>query len=976
MNRNGCSQLIDGLRFVRFLCLFFLVAALFTGTTLQAQAPAPVPLHQQIDQLLTPSDAALPQTEISETLLVRRLYLDLIGIPPTLGELQAYTSDTSQDKYSQLVHRLLQTPEFVEHWVKQIDLMMMERRANTNIPQLDWEEYLRKSIATNQPFHQLCAEILSANGAPGPNRPAARFYLDRGGDANLITRDVGRVFFGRDLQCAQCHDHPLIDSYFQSDFQGIAAFYSGGYMVEVPEGDKKLQVYAEKSLLESPYESVFHKGNARRTLPRIPGAAEVNPPSVQPGDDYEIAPADGVAAKPKYSRRAQLAQLATSGNVSAFNENWANRFWSLIFGRGVIYPSDLIHADAEPLHPELLPLLGREFAASGFQLRNLLSELVQTKLYRAGQSEPFDATNPQRAKEIVQASDWNKILVERVSRWEQAKSQLAALGEKTGAAKDALLNIEKERTLLLASLDQARAALINAQTVQAKAAAEVAAAEKSVVDEQGKQAKLQTASTATEEVKGLLNQDAEIAKAAEILQQKLAAITASITNLNNAAEEKRKALATAQAATDTHKTAWAAADKAVTDKNAAYMQADEAYVAARNVEEHNRRISSSLKREVDYAKAVVAVRDGVQEVESKAALLAQSVAQKETLTAQKTNRLNTVAQLDPQVVQATRDRDQAQESMQAQQLRVQDAEGKHQLIVTAQSALQKLPDNQADPLRSAMEEIQKRLTESESGLAALRQELQNQQTMLAGAQTKLNQLQESKAAEEAELAKLEASLTTTETMIQQTEVSRTEAASIYQRRIQDLRQIRMDRFEYSKLVALTPEQLAWSLLSTMGFVERQVAARLADIDKASPLTAEQQQDQNLIQQRKLQAYLQARKELQGNVNIFVSLYGAGAGQPQGDFFATADQALFANNGGVIFSWAGAAGDNVASKFINATEINEATNNLYLALLGRTPTAEEISDVQQYMNQAPDQKAALAQELVWGILSSAEFRFNH
>jgi hypothetical protein len=214
------------------------------------------------------------------------------------------------------------------------------------------------------------------------------------------------------------------------------------------------------------------------------------------------------------------------------------------------------------------------------------------------------------------------------------------------------------------------------------------------------------------------------------------------------------------------------------------------------------------------------------------------------------------------------------------------------------------------------------------------------------------------------VAKIDTALAATEMTIQQTDVARTEAEGTYQRRIQELRQLRMDRFEYSKLVALTPEQLAWSLLHTMGFVERQVAARLADIDKATPLTAEQQQDQNLLQQRKLQAFHVARRELQGNVNVFVGLYGAGAGQPQGDFFATADQALFANNGGVIFSWAGAAGDNVTSKFINATDIQEATHQLYLALLGRSPTAEEMSDVQQYMSQAPDQKAVLAQELVW------------
>jgi uncharacterized protein YnzC (UPF0291/DUF896 family) len=979
MNRNGLPQLIGWLLFIcqtRFLLWFAAIDVFVSPAWTYAQETATPPLHQQIDQLLQPKDATLPHTEVAESLLLRRLYLDLVGVPPTLAEFQAYQADNTPDKYSILVNKLLQSPEFIEHWVKQLDLMFMERRANTNIAQLDWEDYLRKSLLAQQPFNQLCGEILSATGVPGASRPAARFYLDRGGDPNLITRDVGRVFFGRDLQCAQCHDHPLIDSYFQSDFHGIAAFFSGGYMVEVPEGDKKLQVYAEKSLLESPYESVFHKGSARRTFPRIPGAAEVVPPSVQPGADYDVAPADGVAAKPKYSRRTQLAQLTTSGSNAAFNENWANRFWTLVYGRGVIHPADLIHADAEPLHPELLPLLGQRFAESGFQLRSFIGELVHTKLYRSGQSEPFDTTSSQRAKEVVDVSDWKKILADRQARWEAAKSQLAALGEQTGSAKDALFAIEQERTTLLAALDQARAALISVNDAQTKAAAEVAAADKNVVDEQAKQAKIQAASTATDEAKALLNQDADVAKAAEILQQKLATLTTSITNLNAAAEEKRKVLAAAQTATETQRVAWAAADKAVTDKNTAYHQADQTYVAARHVEEQARRTASSMKREVDYAKFVVNVRDSIEELEAKSAELAQAVAQVEAFTTEKTARLNKVAALEPQLIQATRDRDQTQEIVQAQQQRLQDAEGKHQLIVAAQAALQKLPDNQADTLRAAMDEIQRRLGDSDSMLVNLRQEMQTQQTTLANAQTKLAQLQETKATEEMAIAKVDASLAAIETTIQQSEIARTAARENYVRKLQELRRLRMERFEYSKLVALTPEQLAWSLLSSMGFVERQIAARLADIDKATPLTAEQQQDQNLLQQRKLQAYLQARKELQGNVNIFVSLYGAGAGQPQSDFFATADQALFANNGGVIFSWAAAAGDNITSKFANSTNMPEATTQLYLALLGRVPSEEEMADVQQYMSQAPDQKVALAQELVWGILTSAEFRFNH
>ena len=980
MNRNSRPQLMSRecvARLTKYtLWLTLLVLAYLSLAQVSAQEVSPPALHQQIDQLLSPTDAALPHAEVAESLLVRRVYLDLIGVPPSLSQLQSYQEDTSADKYTQLVQRLLQSPEFIEHWVKQLDLMFMERRGNTHVPQVDWEEYLRKSLTAQQPFNQLCSEILSASGAPGAGRPAGRFYLDRGGDIHLITRDVGRVFFGRDLQCAQCHDHPLIDSYFQSDFHGISAFFSGGYMVEVAEGDKKLQVYAEKSLLESPYESVFHKGTVHRTLPRIPGIAEVIPPSLQPGADYEVAPADGVAAKPKYSRRSQLAQLATSGTSQAFNENWANRFWASLFGRGIIHPTDLIHADAEPLHPDLLSLLGQRFAGSNFNLRFLLGEFVQTRLYRSGQSEPFDGTAPLLAKEIVHKVDWNKILSDRQMRLDSTKTELAPLRDKTNTAKNSLLAIEQERTALLTALDQTRAALMGANDAQNKAAIEVATAEKNLADEQAKQSKLQAASAATNEVKGLINQDAEIAKAAEILQQKLTAFGTSVMNLGNIAEEKRKVLAAAQGATETHKVAWAAADKAVTDKSSAYHQADLVYLEARNLEEQARLRSGALKRDVDYAKAVIAVRTGLDEIDTRAAELAQIVAQRDTLVSQKSVYANNLAQLEPQLTQATRDRDQAQEAMKAQQQRLQDTEGKHQLIVTAQAALQKLPDNQVDSLRTAMEELQRRLTDSEKNLVAQRQEMQTQESMLTAVQTKLIQLQAAQMNEAMGIAKTDMALASVETQLQQADQARVAANEKYHRQIQELRKLRMERFEYAKLVALTPEQMAWSFLSTMGFLERQIAAKLAELDKAAPFTAEQLQDAKLVQQRHLQAYLQARKDLQGNVNIFVSLYGAGAGQPQGDFFATADQALFANNGGVLFSWAGSAGDNVTSKLISATDMPAAINQLYLALLGRAPTPEEIADVQQYLSQAPDQKAALAQELVWGILTSAEFRFNH
>ena len=77
--------------------------------------------------------------------------------------------------------------------------------------------------------------------------PPRRFFLDRGSEPNLITRDVGRIFFGRDMQCAQCHNHPIVKDYQQSDYYGLLAFISPGYAVTRKEGNRNVTFHAEKA---------------------------------------------------------------------------------------------------------------------------------------------------------------------------------------------------------------------------------------------------------------------------------------------------------------------------------------------------------------------------------------------------------------------------------------------------------------------------------------------------------------------------------------------------------------------------------------------------------------------------------------------------------------------------------------------------------------------------------------------------------
>src|SRR5438445_13331809 len=95
------------------------------------------------------------------------------------------------------------------------NVLLMDRRPDKYVKQGEWVEFLTSSFAANKAYDQLVKEILSADGTDPKNRAPARFYLDRDGEAHLLTRDIGRVFLGMNLQCAQCHDHPLVDSYKQ-----------------------------------------------------------------------------------------------------------------------------------------------------------------------------------------------------------------------------------------------------------------------------------------------------------------------------------------------------------------------------------------------------------------------------------------------------------------------------------------------------------------------------------------------------------------------------------------------------------------------------------------------------------------------------------------------------------------------------------------------------------------------------------------
>jgi hypothetical protein len=357
------------------------------------------PLHERIDQAVAaslPDFARRASGPSSDAEFLRRIYLDLAGTIPTAAEARAFLKDPSPAKRTALIDRLLASPEHARHLARVLDVWLMERRPDKHVPHADWLEYLRAAAAANKHWDELVRDILGSDGAEPRTRPAAKFFLDRDAEPNLLTRDIGRLFLGMNLQCCQCHDHPRIEEYRQEHYYGLYAFVSRTTLV-VPKADKtgKLSVLGEKADGEVTFQSVFDKAKVTKsTGPRMPNGPALKEPAPEKGKEYVVAPAAGVRPVPRFSRRALLGPELTRAEHEPFKRNIANRLWALMMGRGLYHPLDLDHPGNPPTHPELLALLADDIAARKFDVRGFLRELALSRTYQRSSELPPGAAEP------------------------------------------------------------------------------------------------------------------------------------------------------------------------------------------------------------------------------------------------------------------------------------------------------------------------------------------------------------------------------------------------------------------------------------------------------------------------------------------------------------------------------------------------------------------------------------------------------
>ncbi len=348
-----------------------------------ATEPAVSSLHTKIDAMIDAKLTGKIKSPLADDYeFVRRIYLDFAGKIPTATEVEAFIANKSIDKRKLLIVELANGPFYSKQMANAFHIHFMERLGENP----EWLKFLEESFAKNKPWNVMAKEMLRGKNSPENANGAAFFYskrLESYGqnpvDYSALTRDVGRLFLGKDFRCAECHDHLFIDEYKQADFKGLFAFFQNTYLADAKTG----LVEEKLTLQKTEFMSVFKK-EKKEVGPKVPGRPEVTIPEFKKGEEYLVPPdlKKKVKGVPKFSPLEKIAeQLPTSEN-SDFSRNIVNRLWYLMMGRGLVHPLDLHHLGNPPSHPELLDLLAKEFSSHQFDIRWLLIELAQTNVYQ------------------------------------------------------------------------------------------------------------------------------------------------------------------------------------------------------------------------------------------------------------------------------------------------------------------------------------------------------------------------------------------------------------------------------------------------------------------------------------------------------------------------------------------------------------------------------------------------------------------
>jgi len=333
-----------------------------------------VPANNYIDELVYEKLKAirvLPSDLCSDEEFLRRVTLDLTGLPPTPEAVKAFLADTrpTRVKRDELIDKLVGSNDYVEHVTnKWADLLQVNRKFLGEGGAVALRKYVRQAIADNKPYDKFVYDILTASGSTLENPAAAYYKVLRTPDAAM--ENTTQLFLAVRFNCNKCHDHPF-ERWTQDQYYHLAAYFAQINRNEDPKfkGQKLggTDVEGAKPLVEVIADitsgEVKHERTGKVTPPQFPYT-------------YPGLPA---GAK---TRREEVAKWITAKENPHFAKSYVNRLWSYILGVGLIEPIDDIRAGNPATNLKLLDRLTDDFIKSGFDTRHVVKTICQSRVYQ------------------------------------------------------------------------------------------------------------------------------------------------------------------------------------------------------------------------------------------------------------------------------------------------------------------------------------------------------------------------------------------------------------------------------------------------------------------------------------------------------------------------------------------------------------------------------------------------------------------
>tara|TARA_B100000029_G_scaffold36190_1_gene34063 strand:+ start:344 stop:1978 length:1635 start_codon:yes stop_codon:yes gene_type:complete len=380
----------------RWFCACALLLATWSSAGAAELLPSETPINVAIDHYMRlgwTEAKVSPAPQLSSAGLVRRMTIDLAGRIPTVGETRAFVASQSPTRWTQLADRLLASPDFAFHHRNRLDLLLLASKKRDN----EFRQYLLKAARDNVSWDVLFRQMMVGRESNKDEKPALAFLKARAGSLDDLTNDTSVLFFGVNVSCAKCHDHPLVDDWKQDHFYGMASFFTRTYLT-------KKNTLAEKFSGSIKFKTTEGKEKQARFM--FLTGSEVKEPEVKKtaqqrkAEDAEVnrqkKDAKAPPAKvPDFSPRAKLVEMALRRqDREFFARAIVNRIWLRLMGRGIVDPPDQMHSANTPSHPELLRWLARDLAEHRYDLKRLIRGIILSDAYALSSRQVGDGGGP------------------------------------------------------------------------------------------------------------------------------------------------------------------------------------------------------------------------------------------------------------------------------------------------------------------------------------------------------------------------------------------------------------------------------------------------------------------------------------------------------------------------------------------------------------------------------------------------------